>query len=51
MVILVLVQQIQNTNNYPIKTTTWIPLKNGDTVGMSQTSGSNGIVVTLYEMR
>ena len=47
----VLVQQIQNTNNYPIKTTTWIPLKNGDTVGMSQASGSNGIVVTLYEMR
>lgn len=47
----VLVQQIQNTNSYPIKTTTWIPLKKGDTVGMSQPSGSNSIVVTLYEMR
>ncbi len=47
----VLVQQIQNTNSYPIKTTTWIPLKNGDAVGMSQPTGSNSIVVTLYEMR
>lgn len=47
----VLVQQIQNTNSYPIKTTTWIPLKEGDVVGMSQPSGSNSIVVTIYEMR
>ena len=47
----VLVQQIQNTNNYPIKTTTLIPLRSGDRVTMSNASATNEITVTLYGMR
>lgn len=47
----VLVQQIQNTNNYPIKTTTLIPLRSGDRVTMSGASETNEITVTLYGMR
>ena len=46
----VLVQQIQNTNNYPIKTTTLIPLRSGDRVTMSNASATNEITVTLYGM-
>ena len=47
----VLIQQIQNTNNYPIKTTTLIPLRSGDRVTMSNASATNEITVTLYGMR
>lgn len=47
----VLIQQIQNTNSYPIKTTTLIPLKSGDKVTMSGASATNEITVTLYGMR
>ncbi len=47
----VLVQQIQNTNNYPIKTTTLIPLRSGDRVTMSNASATSEITVTLYGMR
>lgn len=47
----VLTQQIQNTDNYPIKTTTLIPLKSGDYVTMSSSSNTNKIEVTLYGMR
>ena len=47
----VLVQQVQNTNNYPIKTTTLIPLRSGDRVTMSNASATNEITVTLYGMR
>lgn len=45
------VQQIQNTNNYPVKTTTWIPLKANDYVTMSATTDTNTIKITLYELR
>ena len=46
----VLVNQIQQTNNYPIRTTTWFPLKKGDYVNMSQSTGANSITVTVYGM-
>ena len=47
----VLIQQMQNTSSYPIKVCTMIPLKKGDVVKMSTPSSTNGIVVTLYDMR
>lgn len=47
----VLIQQMQNTSAYPIKVSTMIPLKKGDVVTMSAASSTNGIVVTLYDIR
>lgn len=47
----VLIQQMQNTSSYPIKVSTMIPLKKGDVVTMSAASSTNGIVVTLYDIR
>lgn len=47
----ILIQQMQNTSAYPIKVSTMIPLKKGDVVTMSAASSTNGIVVTLYDIR
>lgn len=47
----VIIQQIQNTNSYPIKTNTLIPLKKGDVVTMSEKTNINTITVVLYPMR
>ena len=47
----ILFQQIRNTDSYPIRTTTLIPLKKGDVVDMSDKTNTNNIAVTLYAMR
>lgn len=47
----VIIQQIQNTDSYPIRTTSMIPLKKGDVVTMSSQTKINGITVVLYPMR
>lgn len=47
----VVIQQIQNTDSYPIRTSTMIPLKKGDVVTMSSPTKVNGITVLLYPMR
>lgn len=47
----VIIQQIKNTDSYPIKTTAMIPLKKGDYVTMSSKTSINGIIVILYPMR
>lgn len=47
----VVIQQIQNTDSYPIRTSAMIPLKKGDVVTMSSPTKVNGITVLLYPMR
>lgn len=47
----VIIQQIQNTDSYPIRTTSMIPLKKGDVVTMSSQTKINGITAVLYPMR
>ena len=47
----VIIQQIMNTDSYPIKSTVLIPLKKGDVVTMSSQTKVNGITVLLYPMR
>ena len=47
----IIIQQIKNTDNYPIKTTAMIPLKKGDLVTMSSKTSINGITAILYPMR
>ena len=47
----VIIQQIMNTDSYPIKSTVLIPLKKGDVVTMSSQTKINGITALLYPMR
>ncbi|WP_461809826.1 hypothetical protein [Faecalimonas sp.] len=47
----VIIQQIMNTDSYPIKSTVLIPLKKGDVVTMSSQTKVNGITALLYPMR
>lgn len=47
----VIIQQILNTNDYPIKTTVMVPLKKGDRVTMSTQSNTNSITAILLPMR
>lgn len=47
----VLIQQIKNTDSYPIRTSVMIPLKSGDVVTLSEQTSTNGLFVTLYAMR
>ena len=47
---LVIVQQIRNTDDYPIRTQYMLPLKKGDTITFSDKTSVNSISVTLYAM-
>ena len=47
----VLIQQIKNTDSYPIRTSAMIPLKSGDVVTLSNQTSTNDITITLYAMR
>ena len=47
----VLIQQIKNTDNYPIRTSVMIPLKSGDVVTFSGKTSTNSLFVTLYAMK
>lgn len=47
----VLIQQIKNTDSYPIRISVMIPLKNGDVITLSSKTSINGISATLYAMR
>lgn len=47
----VIIQQIKNTDSYPIRTSVMIPLKKGDVVTMSSSTSVNGITAVLYPMR
>ncbi len=47
----VLIQQIKNTDSYPIRTSIMIPLKKGDVITFSDKTAINGITAVLYSMR
>lgn len=49
--IMVFVQQIRNTDDYPIRTSSMLPLKKDDIVTITSKTSVNGIKITLYDMK